>query len=58
MTSEVSIAPKALDELSDAFEAWASEHGLIWFNKDRRLAEAIARVLGTDLVWGIDDDDA
>lgn len=38
-------------ELREAFETWAAEHGLIWFENDRRLAEAIATVLNIDLVW-------
>ena len=39
-------------ELREAFEKWAAEHGTIWFENDRRLAEAIATVLNIELVWG------
>ena len=44
--------PPEAAELREAFEKWATEHGLIWFDNDRRLAEAIAQVLNIDLVWG------
>lgn len=41
-----------LSELREAFEKWAAEHGMIWFDNDTRLAEAIATVLNIELVWG------
>ena len=44
--------PPESAELRDAFEKWAAEHGMIWFDNDTRLAEAIAKVLNIDLVWG------
>lgn len=58
MSSEQSVSkkpkikePPEAAELRNAFEKWASERGLIWFDNDTRLAEAIARVLNIDLVW-------
>lgn len=44
--------PPEAAELREAFEKWAAEHGMIWFDNDKRLAEAIAKVLNIDLVWG------
>jgi hypothetical protein len=44
--------PPESAELREAFENWAAEHGMIWFDNDTRLAEAIAKVLNIDLVWG------
>ena len=44
--------PTESAELRAAFEKWAEEHGMIWFDNDTRLAEAIAAVLNIDLVWG------
>jgi len=43
--------PPESAELREAFEKWAAEHGMIWFDNDTRLAEAIAKVLNIDLVW-------
>lgn len=40
------------DELEEAFIAWAEDHGLIWFDVETRLAEAVAAHLGIDLKWG------
>ena len=44
--------PKEVAELRDAFHEWTENHGLVWFDSDARLAEAIAGVLNIDLVWG------
>ena len=44
--------PKEAAELRDAFHKWAEEHGMIWFDNDVRLAEAIAKVLNIDIEWG------
>ncbi len=49
--SQIKEPPEAA-ELREAFEKWAAEHGLIWFDNDVRLADAIAKVLNIDLVWG------
>lgn len=46
--------PAESAELRAAFEKWAAEHGMVWFDNDTRLAEAIAKVLNIDLVWGAD----
>jgi hypothetical protein len=46
--------PPESAELRAAFETWAEEHGMIWFDNDVRLANAIAKVLNIDLVWGAD----
>ena len=42
----------ALDELGAAFQAWAEEHGIVWFGPDLALAEAIADVLGIEFEIG------
>jgi hypothetical protein len=41
-----------LDELGAAFQAWSEEHGLVWFDREWELAQAIADVLGVELKFG------
>lgn len=52
------VEGELLEELDAAFTAWYRAHGVIWFDDDVRLANAIAAVLDTNLVWGEDGDDA
>lgn len=40
-----------LDELNRAFQRWATDHGVVWFDRDADLAEAIADVLNIRLEW-------
>lgn len=45
-TTPVRVRNKA--ELKAAFQAWAEQHGYVWFGGDLRLAEALVSYLGME----------
>jgi hypothetical protein len=48
------MSKQTREELAAAFEQWHQDHGVVWFDTDVRLAEAIAAELGIKLVWNED----